>query len=139
VHLEIQAAGIPAIIGDGDRLAQVFNNLVDNALKFTPPNGQLLVTAVALGDAVEIHVADSGAGISPQALPHIYDRFYQVDASRQGGKKHGAGLGLAIVREIVRAHGGKISVRSTVGQGSEFVVWLPLVKPDASTLVRRKK
>jgi len=139
VHLEIQAAGIPAIIGDGDRLAQVFNNLVDNALKFTPPNGQLLVTAVASGDAVEIHVADSGAGISPQALPHIYDRFYQVDASRQGGKKHGAGLGLAIVREIVRAHGGKISVRSTVGQGSEFVVWLPLVNPNASTLFRRKK
>jgi signal transduction histidine kinase len=139
VHMEIRADGLPVIIGDGDRLAQVFNNLVDNALKFTPPNGQLLVTAVALGEAVEIRVADSGAGISQQALPHIYDRFYQADSSRQGGKKHGAGLGLAIVREIVRAHGGKISVRSTVGQGSEFTVRLPLVNLDASTLVRRKK
>jgi len=83
-------------------------------------------------------VTDSGAGIPQDVLPRIYDRFYQADASRQGGKKHGAGLGLAIAREIVRAHGGKIRVRSTVGQGSEFVVWLPLVNSDASTLVRRK-
>jgi signal transduction histidine kinase len=71
-------------------------------------------------------------------LPRIFDRFYQADASRQGGKKHGAGLGLAIASEIVRAHGGKISVRSALGQGSEFVVRLPLVNPDASTLVRKK-
>jgi len=138
VQLDISTPDVLSITGDGDRLAQVLNNLIDNALKFTPAHGRVLVAARLLGDAVEISVTDSGAGIPQDVLPRIYDRFYQADASRQGGKKHGAGLGLAIAREIVRAHGGKIRVRSTVGQGSEFVVWLPLVNSDASTLVRRK-
>jgi two-component system, OmpR family, sensor kinase len=139
VTLEIQSAGLPVLTGDGDRLAQVFTNLVDNALKFTPTGGRVSVTAVFAGDSVDIMVADTGAGIPPESLPRIFDRFYQADASRQGGKKHGAGLGLAIAREIVRAHGGKISVRSMVGQGSEFVVRLPLVNPDASTMVRKNR
>lgn len=139
VHLDVEVPGQLIITGDGDRLAQVFNNLIDNALKFTPPNGRVSVKATAVGEAVEIKVADNGAGIPTDVLPRIYDRFYQVDASRQGGKKHGAGLGLAIAREIVRAHGGKISVQSAVGLGSEFIVWLPFVNPDASTIVRRKK
>lgn len=139
VTLEIQAAGLPAITGDGDRLAQVFTNLVDNALKFTPAGGRVSVQATLAGDSVEITVTDTGAGIPAESLPRIFDRFYQADASRQGGQKHGAGLGLAIVREIVRAHGGKISVRSTVGQGSAFVVQLPLVNPDASTVVRKNR
>jgi signal transduction histidine kinase len=84
-------------------------------------------------------VQDTGTGIQADALPKIFNRFYQADLSRQGGKTHGAGLGLAIVREIVAAHGGKISVRSTPGQGSVFIIWLPLVSPDASTIIRRKK
>ncbi len=140
VTLKVQlAAGLPSIIGDGDRLAQVFINLVDNALKYTPSGGQVRLGAVLAGDDVEISVADSGAGIPPETLPRIFDRFYQVDASRTGGVHHGAGLGLAIVREIVRAHGGKMNVRSMVGQGSEFIVRFPLVNPDVSTLARRKK
>ena len=139
VTLEVRAAGLPSITGDGDRLAQVFNNLVDNALKYTSSGGRVGVSAVPAGDAVEISVADTGAGIPPESLPHIFERFYQVDPSRTGGVHHGAGLGLAIVGEIVRAHGGKMSAHSTVGQGSEFVVRLPLVSPDAVTLARRKK
>jgi two-component system OmpR family sensor kinase len=139
VMLEIHSARLPALTGDGDRLAQVFTNLVDNALKFTPLGGRVSVSAALAGEFAEITVADTGAGISPEALPRIFERFYQADASRQGGHKHGAGLGLAIVHEIVRAHGGRISVRSMVGQGSEFVVQLPLVNPDASTVVRKNR
>ncbi len=125
VTLDVETSPLPPITGDGDRLAQVFTNLVDNALKFTPPGGQILLRTLALGADVEIYVQDSGAGIPPEFLSHIFDRFYQADPARQGGKKHGAGLGLAIAREIVAAHGGKISVRSTPGQGSVFMVRLP--------------
>jgi len=99
---------------------------VDNALKFTPSSGRILLRTLTLGSGIEIHVQDSGAGIPPESLPHIFERFYQADPARQGGKKHGAGLGLAIAREIVTAHGGKISVRSTQGQGSIFTVRLPI-------------
>lgn len=122
IKLEVQSAPLPPIPGDGDRLAQVFTNLVDNAIKFTPAGGTVRLSAAPLGDGVEISVSDTGAGIAADALPHIFERFYQVDPSR--GVHRGAGLGLAIVYEIVRAHGGKINVRSVQGQGTEFKVQL---------------
>jgi signal transduction histidine kinase len=139
VRISYSGEGLPAIPGDGDRLAQVFTNLVENALKFTPSGGQVQVTAVRAGEFLQVRVADTGAGINPQALAHIFERFYQADKSRRGGQGRGAGLGLAIVAEIVRAHGGKISVQSLPEQGSEFSVFLPLVSPDASTIVRQKR
>ena len=139
VKLVFEASPLPTITGDGDRLAQVLNNLVDNALKYTPRGGMVRLTAAPADDCVEITVEDNGAGISPGDLPHVFERFYQVDASRTGGVHHGTGLGLAIAREIVRAHGGKMNVRSAVGQGSQFTVRLPLVDPDASTVVHRQK
>ncbi len=83
-------------------------------------------------------VADTGDGIPPEALPHIFERFYQADPSRPGGEKHGTGLGLAIVKEIVAAHGGKISVRSTLNAGSTFTVSLPLTTPDAISMTKRR-
>jgi signal transduction histidine kinase len=117
---------LPTLTGDGDRLAQVFTNLVDNALKFTLPGGQITLFAVSAGDEIEISVADTGSGVPKEALPRLFDRFYQVDASRAGGEGHGAGLGLAIVREIVEAHSGRISVRSELGHGTTVVIHLPL-------------
>jgi signal transduction histidine kinase len=117
---------LPTLLGDGDRLAQVFTNLVDNALKFTPSNGDITLSARRAGKDLEFSITDSGVGIPKDALPHLFDRFYQVDPARAGGKGHGTGLGLAIVREIVGAHGGRISVRSEVGHGTTFVIHLPL-------------
>ena len=75
-----------------------------------------------------ISVSDTGTGISPEALAHIFERFYQADPARRGGGKHGAGLGLAIASEIVQAHGGRISVRSRLGEGTSFDVFLPLTR-----------
>jgi len=119
---------LPTLIGDGDRLAQVFTNLVDNALKFTPQNGQVTLSAKQAGDGMELSVADSGSGVPKDALSHLFDRFYQVDESRAGGKGHGTGLGLAIVKEIIQAHSGRIGVRSEAGQGTTFTINLPLTK-----------
>jgi len=139
VALSFQSTVLPVVTGDGDRLAQVFTNLVDNALKFTPQGGVISMRGEQTTSGVEITISDTGAGISPEVQAHIFDRFYQVDPARAGGAQHGAGLGLAIVREIVQAHSGKISVRSTLGQGSAFSVTLPVYPPDASTVARRKK
>ncbi len=119
-------AGLPVLIGDGDRLAQVFTNLVDNALKFTLEGGKVTISAAPAGDELVLSVSDTGPGIPRESLPRLFDRFYQVDVSRAGGEGHGAGLGLAIVREIVETHGGRISVRSELGHGTTFVIHLPL-------------
>ncbi|GAB4503667.1 MAG: hypothetical protein Fur0043_06590 [Anaerolineales bacterium] len=138
VTLQVSAPpDLPPLLADGDRLAQVLTNLVDNALKHTPSGGQVTLEAHREGAELILSVADNGTGIPAQALPHIFERFYQADASRSGGKKRGAGLGLAIAHEIVAAHGGRISLRSQEGQGTTFYVHLPLA-PSATTVVRRK-
>jgi len=139
VDIRVETTSLPAFTGDGDRLGQVFTNLVENALKFTPGGGSITLRAIQAGSGVQIEVADTGAGISPEVLTHIFDRFYQADPSRPGGRKHGSGLGLAIVREIVATHGGKISVRSEPGRGSTFTVNLPLTTPETSTLVSKAR
>ncbi|KAF0107031.1 MAG: two-component sensor histidine kinase [Anaerolineaceae bacterium] len=139
VTIRVEMAALPAVTGDGDRLAQVFTNLVDNALAYTPAGGSITLRAAADGSTVRVEVADTGAGIPADALAHIFDRFYQADPSRPGGRKHGAGLGLAIAREIAAAHGGTISVRSEPGAGSTFTVSLPLTTPEASTVVSKRK
>jgi len=127
VELQLNISNrLPTLSGDGDRLAQVFTNLVDNSLKFTPANGQVLLSAVQAGTEIEISITDTGIGIPNEALPRLFDRFYQVDPSRAGGEGHGAGLGLAIVQEILQAHNGRISVHSEVGRGTTFVIHLPL-------------
>jgi signal transduction histidine kinase len=129
---------LPTLIADGDRLAQVFTNLVDNALRHTPEGGQVTLGAQFTQTEMEFRIADTGSGISSDAIPHIFERFYQADLSRSGGEKHGAGLGLAIVQEIIAAHSGRITVRSREGLGTTFTVHLPLVQPAATTLLRRK-
>jgi two-component system sensor histidine kinase ResE len=111
---------------------------VDNALKFTPDGGAISLQALAINGEMQISVSDTGAGIPTESLARIFDRFYQADPSRRGGAKHGAGLGLAIAHEIVQAHGGKISVRSRLGEGTSFDVLLPLMGKSVTTIVRRK-
>jgi two-component system OmpR family sensor kinase len=120
---------LPAVPADGDRLAQVLTNLMDNAVKFTPSGGTITVEASEQDAVILVSVTDTGIGIRQAELPLIFGRFYQSDAARVAGQDHGAGLGLAIVHEIVEAHGGRITVRSTPGQGTRFTVHLP-VHPD---------
>jgi two-component system OmpR family sensor kinase len=139
VNILVEMASLPAFTGDGDRLAQVFTNLVDNALKFTPAGGRITLRSAQVGSEIQVEVIDTGEGISPDALPHIFDRFYQADPSRPGGRKHGSGLGLTIVKENVGAHSGKISVRSEPGMGSTFTIILPLTTPETSTIVSKRK
>lgn len=108
--------------GDSDELVRMFVNLVENAIKYTE-RGTIAVTARADGKTLRIQVQDTGRGISTEHLPHIFDRFYRADASRSA---EGAGLGLAIARKIARAHGGNIQARSVEGEGSTFIVLLPV-------------
>jgi len=117
-----------AIIGDGDRLAQVFTNLVDNALKFTPENGQVTVRASQQDGSVIASVIDTGIGIDPKDQPRIFERFYQVDKSRKGGVGRGVGLGLAIAAQIIAAHGGRIWLNSQPGLGTTFSISIPLAQ-----------
>lgn len=120
---------LPPLIADGDRMAQVFTNLIDNALKFTPRGGAIILRAFIDADKMIASVIDTGAGIPEEDLPFIFQRFYQADPARKGGETHSAGLGLAIVHEIVAAHGGRISVQSRKGMGTKMEVILPLAPP----------
>jgi signal transduction histidine kinase len=118
---------VPEVLGDADRLAQVLRNLLGNALRHTPAGGRIDLRMARAGDGVEIRVTDTGSGIEPEDLPHVFDRFYRGDkgGSRRGG---GAGLGLAITRQLVAAHGGRITVASAPGQGTTFTITLPADK-----------
>ncbi|MBC7812842.1 MAG: HAMP domain-containing histidine kinase [Burkholderiales bacterium] len=135
VSLHVDTKPTPTIAGDGDRLAQVVDNLIGNAIKYTPTGGEVSVeTYSTRNGGIEFLVRDSGIGIPPQDLPRVFERFYQVDKTR--GPQRGTGLGLAIVAEIVQAHGGRITASSAGhGHGSTFTVWLP--SPHMSTVVRR--
>ena len=106
-----------------DRMRQVFANLLDNAIKYTPTGGQVRVVAVREGDTAVISVADSGVGIAPEHLPRIWDRLYRADPSRS---ERGLGLGLSLVKAYVEAHGGTVTASSEPGHGSTFTVRLPL-------------
>lgn len=120
---------IDPIQGDAKRLQQALKNLISNAIKYSPAGGEVVLRAVREGDRVTISVTDQGMGIPPQALERIFERFYRVDDSdrRIPG---GIGLGLALVREVVRAHGGRVWAESSLGQGSTFFFTLPLSAED---------
>lgn len=126
VSIDVQTTpDLPEIEVDPDRMVQVLGNLVSNALRYTPREGSITLSAAQQGDGIVMSVSDSGAGISPEDLPHIFERFYRADKSRyvQEGE---SGLGLAIARSIVQAHGGTISAESTPGEGSTFRVVVPV-------------
>jgi len=112
------------LIGDANRLQQVVGNLLSNSVKFTPDGGHITVTAGRVGDEIELSVRDTGSGIDPAFLPHVFERFRQAGApGRSGG---GLGLGLAIVRHLVELHGGSVTAHSEgIGRGAVFTVRFP--------------
>jgi two-component system phosphate regulon sensor histidine kinase PhoR len=120
-------ADLPAVQGDANRLQQVLQNLLDNAVQYTPPGGAISAEAACANGEVVVTVADTGIGIPQSDQSRIFERFYRVDAarSREAG---GTGLGLSIARHIVEAHGGRIWVDSTVGEGSRFHFSIPAIK-----------
>jgi signal transduction histidine kinase len=114
-----------SIRGDVYRLSQLLGNLIDNAIKYTTEGGTITLSLFRDGDWARMEVADTGIGIAPEHLSHVFDRFYRVDKARTRGRG-GSGLGLAIVRGIAEQHGGKVTVTSDSGKGSTFTVWLKL-------------
>jgi len=127
VRLKVSSpAALPPVEADLDRLAEVLDNLVDNALRSTPPGGAITVGAIAKNASLILTVADTGSGISESDLPFVFDKFYRGRAARDRGSG-GSGLGLSIVKAIVDAHGGQISVGSEAGKGTTFVIRLPVV------------
>jgi heavy metal sensor kinase len=114
-----------SILGDPDHLIRLFVNLLDNAIKYTPPGGQVVLRAGKERTGVWVAISDTGPGIPPEHLPHLFERFYRVEESRSR-PSGGAGLGLAIAHEIARWHGGIIEAQSEPGHGATFTVHLPL-------------
>ena len=122
-------ADLPPVLADEDRLTQVLTNLLANALAYTPAGGDVTVSAQKTGGEVRVSVKDSGVGIPPEHLAHIFDRFYRVDASRSRGAGGGSGIGLTIARRLVEAHGGRIWAESDgENKGSVFIFTLPIGK-----------
>jgi len=110
---------------DEDIIEQVLVNLISNALKYTPEGGSVMIRTEETPGAVVITVRDSGIGISDEDLPYIFERFYRADKSRSRATG-GSGIGLAIVKFLVEAHGGTVTVESKPGEGSEFTVTIPV-------------
>ncbi|MFQ5903957.1 MAG: sensor histidine kinase, partial [Candidatus Binatia bacterium] len=107
---------------DPNRIRQVIANLLDNAVKYTPGGGRVKIEACRKSDGAMISIQDTGGGIPPQDLPKIFDRLYRGDKNRS---QRGLGLGLSLVRAVMRAHGGRCEVESHLGQGSQFTLFLP--------------
>jgi signal transduction histidine kinase len=124
IALDVEADGRPVVAADRARLRQTFVNLVGNAIKFSPPAGRVAVRALSEGEEAVVEICDEGPGIPEDELPRLCERFFR--ASTAVGVK-GTGLGLTISREIVELHGGRLEVRSTLGEGSTFRVHLPAV------------
>ncbi len=126
ITLEVQAPRPVTILGDEARLIQVVMNLLENAVRYTHPGGRVTVVVEARKNQARLAVRDTGIGIEPEHLPHIFERFYRVDPARRHRGGSSSGLGLSIVEWVVRAHGGAVAVESQLGQGSCFTVTLPL-------------
>jgi signal transduction histidine kinase len=117
------------VTGDTSRLRQLVTNLLDNAIRFTEPGGSVTLRVNRSADCAMLQVKDTGIGIPAVHLPHLFERFHQVDPARSSG---GCGLGLSICRWIVKAHGGSIEARNGEVNGAEFTVVLPLENVTSS-------
>ena len=124
IQMILDAQPVPRVQGDAGRLTQLLINLLDNALAYTPPEGRITIRLKPIPAHVVLQVEDTGAGIAPEHLPRLFERFYRADPAR-ARESGGTGLGLAIVKEIAEAHGGAVAVESTPGQGTRFTVTLP--------------
>jgi signal transduction histidine kinase len=118
---------LPLVDVDPRRIGQVLRNLLDNGLTHTGPGGEIVVNAHAENEWVEVSVRDTGAGIAVEDLPYVFERFYRADRSRSRATG-GAGLGLAIAKQLVEAHGGRIEVESEIGRGTRFTFTLPVAE-----------
>ncbi|MBL6983357.1 MAG: PAS domain-containing sensor histidine kinase, partial [Anaerolineales bacterium] len=116
---------LPRVRVDKPRLGQVLMNLLHNAIKFTPSSGSIILSAQAQDDVILFYVQDTGRGIPADDLPRVFERFYKIDPARSTG---GTGLGLAVARHLVEAHGGKIWVESVEGEGSTFYFTIPILQ-----------
>ncbi len=132
IRLTLQAVPVPIVSADPNWLKQAVINLIDNALRYTPPGGAVTVRLSHDADCVRIAVEDSGHGIEPEHLPFLFERFYRTDGAR-AKVSGGTGLGLPIVKEIVEGHGGRVTIESHVGKGSIFTVHLPIPHPSIGT------
>lgn len=131
VRLTLETHPVPLVLGDAGRLTQLLINLLDNALAHTPPEGEVTLRLRPENGQVVVEVDDTGPGIAPEHLPHLFERFYRGDLARDR-ESGGAGLGLAIVNEIAEAHGGTVRAESTVGKGSVFTLTLPSYQPPTT-------
>ncbi|HZY10939.1 MAG TPA: ATP-binding protein [Bacteroidota bacterium] len=129
INVTLRGVEASTMRGDEERLRQMFLNLIDNAIKYTPRHGRIHLSLTQINGAAKITIGDNGIGIPENEIPRIFDRFYRVDRARSR-KIGGAGLGLSIVKWIVDAHGGRIEVESTLNKGSEFSILLPLDRTD---------
>jgi signal transduction histidine kinase len=136
VRIEHDIPAHLAAKADAERIHQVLFNLVDNAVRFTPPGGEIRVNARPDGERVQVSVTDTGVGIQPEHLPRVFERFYRVDPARSRDDG-GTGIGLAIARSIVEAHGGRIVAKSDPGHGSAFTFDLPAVEAAVAADDRR--
>jgi len=139
VALALRTAAPPTLTGDHDRLRQVLDNLLANALRHTPPGGHVEVSLASRRGSVQLTVADDGDGIPAEHLPHVFERFYRADPAR-GRATGGSGIGLTIARALVQAHGGDIRADSAgPGRGTRFVVTLPTERPAPATSAGRPR
>jgi signal transduction histidine kinase len=127
VDLKVEIiSNLPELNMDPDRMAQVLGNLVSNALRYTPADGRITLCAQQIDDHIQLSVRDTGTGIAPGDLPHVFDRFYRGDKSRQRNGESSSGLGLAIAKSIVEGHNGRIWAESQPQQGTGFYIHLPI-------------
>ena len=133
IQLSIGTIDQVLVCGDRDRLKQVVVNLIGNSINYTPKGGEIVVGLGKVAERAQLTVTDNGPGISPEDMPHIFERFYRGEKSRTRQKDgKGFGLGLSIAYWIVRNHGGRIEVNSVLGKGTTFCVWLPLANGDCT-------
>jgi signal transduction histidine kinase len=116
------------VLGDGDRLKQVFENIVGNAMQYTPPSGHITIELKRIDATAQVRISDNGIGIPDEDLEHVFDRFYRVDKARSRAAG-GTGLGLSIAQWIVQAHTGKIAIQSEFKQGTTITISLPMSQP----------